>query len=935
MLHHLSARWGRSGVLLAVTLVGALAFTSSPALAAGKYVYNTKFQGALEEALVESSNGSFYPDGGIAIDKSSGPSAGDIYVINESNVDKLEVTGSGASVKVKLLCELGGSNLPSSAKPCSGTQAPEEVSYPSSIAVGPNGEVFALNGALGRIDEWDASGAFVRAVTGWSADASTDTSAGTFDFLQQMAVEPATGDLFVLEYDERIEGIALDKLKPNGSATPELMQRLTASDVPGASPGSWARTIAVDSSNNLYVLDEGDLEVLRFLPEASPHEGDTFEEAVSTLVGEPYTLTTDPTNGDVFLGYPGSIGWYGYDPSSTPPGKLTLVEEFLSTNASPTRPGSPAGLAVSSAGVVYAADIYPDGIDDFELNFLGGPPTVSTCTTSSITASSATLEGTVTPPESHATTYRFEYGATTPVEGPVTRSAGAPSVETEVTGLHPNTTYHDRLVENGPFGEEHGRYEEATFTTGPDATTAKLTGTLTRLHVGSSAGYYFEYGESTATASVGSGTSPVAVSADVTGLTPVSTYYCRIVASAAGGEAESVNEQFTTDVAVAGVTTSAATDVTSEGAVLNGALAPEGAPAEYFFEYGATSAYGHETAAETSSSGAEVQAAEAIAGLEPLSTYHYRLATRRVIEGKTYETYGADEAFTTNGAAPEVQSESASNVGSFSAQLQATINPANSATSYYFLYGTSPSSEQAFVPVGSIAGNGPIQATPETIQDLQPGITYYYHVVVESAFGKVEGPRGAEEKSFQTLPAQAPEVALAPPGEVTQTTATLSVTLNPQGLATVYEVHLVVNGADLLASAQSVAAGAAPQTSAYVLSGLVPGTTYQVLVRARNEAGEVESQVQSFTTTPSSVFALAQPLTPTLVPTPTFPAEKTTTPTIKPKSSTKAQKLAKALRACEKRSKQKRATCEKQARKKYAPATKRNARARRKASKRR
>jgi hypothetical protein len=918
MLHYLSTRWGRSGVLLAVTLVGALAFTSSPALAAGKYVFNTKFQPALEEALVESSDGSFYPDGGIAIDKSSSPSAGDIYVINESIVDKLEVTGSGASVKVKLLCELGGSNLPLSAKPCSGTQAPEEVTFPTSIAVGPNGEVFALNGGIGRIDEWDSSGAFVRAVTGWSADASTGTSAGTFDFLQEMAVEPATGDLFVLEYDERIEGNALDKLKPNGSATPELVQRLTASDVPGSNPGNWARAITVDSSNNLYVLDEGDLEVLRFLPEAFPHEGDTFEEAVSTLASEPYTLTTDPTSGDVFLGYPGSIGWYGYDPSSTPPGKLTLAEEFFSTNASPTRPGSPSGLAVSPAGVVYAADIFPDGIDDFELNFLGGPPAVSTCTTSSITASSATLEGTVTPPEGHATTYRFEYGATTPAEGPVTRSAAAPSVETEVTGLHPNTTYHDRLVENGPFGEEHGHYEEATFTTGPDATTAKLTGALTRLHVGSSAGYHFEYGESTATASAGSGTSPVAVSANVTGLTPVATYYCRIVASAAGGEAESVNEQFTTHVAVADVTTSAATDVTSEGAVLNGALAPEGVPAEYFFEYGATSAYGHETAAETSSSSGEAQVTEAIAGLEPLSTYHYRLATRRVIEGKTYETYGADEAFNTNGAAPEVQSESASNVGSFSAQLQATINPANSATSYYFLYGTSPNSEQAFVPAGSIAGNGSIQATPETIQALKPGTIYYYHVVVENAFGKVEGPRGSEEKSFQTLPAHSPDVALAPPGEVTQTTATLSVTLNPQGLPTVYKIDLTIDGADLLVAAQSAGEGSGPQTSTYVLSGLIAGTTYQVRVLARNEAGEVESQVQSFATTSSSVFVLAQPPTPTIAATPTFAPEKPTTPTIKPKSLTNAQKLAKALKACKRKPKSKRASCEKQARKKYA-----------------
>jgi hypothetical protein len=561
---------------------------------------------------------------------------------------------------------------------------------------------------------------------------------------------------------------------------------------------------------------------------------------------------------------------------------------------------------------------------------LGGPPAVSTCAISSITASGATLQGTVTPPEEHATSYKFEYGARTVEEGPVSYSEPPPVVTSEVSHLNPSTTYHYWVIEarTGIHGEEK------TVTTGPSETTAKLTGSITHLpQPGYTSGYYFEYGpgslpygNSTVEASAGAGTSAEPVSAVLTGLIPETIYDCRITANAAGGEGEGINAQFTTKPAVAAVTTGTASDVAPDGAVLNGSLAPEGMPAEYLFEYGTTSAYGHSTVGETSSSSATVLAAATLSDLQPLTLYHFRVVTRRVIEGRTYATHGGDEVFSTGGTGPEVQAESASSIGPFAATLEATINPGNAATSYYFLYGTSPADEQAFVPVGSIGGDGSIQADPETIQDLAPGTTYYYHVVVENAFGEVEGARGSGEKSFQTLPAQAPEVTLAPLGEVTQTTATATITLNPQGLATIYEVHLLVDGSDVLASAQAVGAEAAPQTSAYVLSGLVPGTAYQVVIRARNQAGEVESQVQSFTTTPSSIFALAQPPTPTLLATPTLTPPKTTTPTIEPKSSSKAQKLAKALKACRSKPRSKRAGCEKLARKKYSSPAKKKRR---------
>jgi hypothetical protein len=351
MLHYLSTRLGRSGALLAVSLLGGLALASSPALAVGKYVYNTKFEAAFSAALEESSSKS--PYAGITVDNSSSASAGDLYVANDGVVDKVEATGSGKTVKVKFLCELGGSNMQPSAKPCAGTQAPEELPYVTGAAVGPSGEVFVGNSAYERIDEFSASGDFVRALTGWSADASTGTSAGKFAYLENFAVEPASGDLFVGEYDPAIEGQAIDKLKLNGTATPELVQRLTVNSIPAGDSRGWVSSLAVDGNGDLYVADSSDYDVFRFLPGASANEGDTFDAAATIAYPRagngcnpekescepPKVLAADPTTDALFVTSGHEIEWYDYDSSSKPAGKLTLVEKF--SNTYPLRPEYP------------------------------------------------------------------------------------------------------------------------------------------------------------------------------------------------------------------------------------------------------------------------------------------------------------------------------------------------------------------------------------------------------------------------------------------------------------------------------------------------------------------------------------------------------------------------------------------------------------------
>src|SRR5439155_26712220 len=92
----------------------------------------------------------------------------------------------------------------------------------------------------------------------------------------------------------------------------------------------------------------------------------------------------------------------------------------------------------------------------------------------------------------------------------------------------------------------------------------------------------------------GSGTSPVAVSATITGLSPNTTYHFRISATNPGGTSNGADEAFKTQLVTAPtVLTAAASSITQPAATLNAPVNPnEGAVGECKFEYGTTTSYG-------------------------------------------------------------------------------------------------------------------------------------------------------------------------------------------------------------------------------------------------------------------------------------------------------------------------------------------------------
>lgn len=138
-------------------------------------------------------------------------------------------------------------------------------------------------------------------------------------------------------------------------------------------------------------------------------------------------------------------------------------------------------------------------------------------------------------------------------------------------------------------------------------------------------------------------------------------------------------------------------------------------------------------------------------GLQPDTTYFYRLQA----SNKSGTNPGEEEedgeftpphVFTTPG--PGLHGESVSSVASNSATLEATINPHEAATSYYFEYGrescaASPSSctVSSSAPEGAGSGEGDVEVAKH-VQDLEPDTIYHYRAVVVSdlKFSPTESP---------------------------------------------------------------------------------------------------------------------------------------------------------------------------------------------------
>jgi len=310
---------------------------------------------------------------------------------------------------------------------------------------------------------------------------------------------------------------------------------------------------------------------------------------------------------------------------------------------------------------------------------------------------------------------------------------------------------------------------------------------------------------------------------------------------------------FGAGVLVPGTSVQAPSGVEPTTAVLNGSVNPAGSEVmSCEFEYGTSTSYGESVPCEqTAGSGTSAVAVTAKpSGLQPDTTYHYRLNAANVDGGNAYEAGTNDEVFTTPGV-PRIDSESTEvksteKAGQTHATLKAQITPdslAEHETTYQFEYGeTEHYGTSIPVSPGDI-GSGEVPVSVEAaLSGLTVGTTYHYRVLAENEFGTEYGP----DQTFTTVAAVLIEGTSV--SKVTETSTTFNAQVDSLGTDThAYFQYGTANCAisrSSCADTPEVDVGSAEgyQSLSVHLQGLVPSTVYYYRVIATNALGTVEGE---------------------------------------------------------------------------------------------
>lgn len=195
------------------------------------------------------------------------------------------------------------------------------------------------------------------------------------------------------------------------------------------------------------------------------------------------------------------------------------------------------------------------------------------------------------------------------------------------------------------------------------------------------------------------------------------------------------------------VSTLSASSVTTNSAVLNAALNPNGATTSFYFQYGLTTNYNFFTSTNSLSVTAQTAITDAgvaslVTGLAPGTVYHYTLVAANVAGTNV----GTDATFQTAYLPPKVTMLEATNVTAGSATLRARVDTEGAATLCYFQYGTT-TNYGAFTRTNSLAAGTNGVAVEMSVSNLMSGTAYHYSLIAVSSGGTSAG----SSKDFSTL----------------------------------------------------------------------------------------------------------------------------------------------------------------------------------------
>ena len=595
-------------------------------------------------------------------------------------------------------------------------------------------------------------------------------------------------------------------------------------------------------------------------------------------------------------------------------------------------------------------------------------PTPVTEAASAFTATTATFAGTLAPlNEDVATKYYFEYnqgaqcsgGSTTTPEGEAGTGAGTRASATfNATGLQPAAEYTVCLVAANEFAAGESAHQQGPavhFNTpaGPPRIDSESAPELWPLEAkleaqidpdGQTTTYTFEYStqetggvlEGTITKVAGSkalpaGAADQSASVVTEPLVPAATYYYRVVATNDAGTTPGPVEQFATPAEQAPeIQGEGVSNITPTGATLEAQIEAHQQETGYSFEYSpeesvieegnGTVVPGGELTGDIAA-GFQNHATAEVAVLQPGTLYYYRVRAANGA-GAAPEFSPIIQSFRTS-SVPLVSTGSSQGVTASTVTLSGTVDPDGLPTIYYFQYGgTSAYGQQS--PIGEAGGATSSAPHAIFVNGLAPGHTYHYRIVASNENDGTLQTAYGQDQTF-TTPSTPPILTGTAVSNITQSSATITATLESQGLPTRYELQLGSTPGELQEQTSGNTTGVLPLELR--IGSLSPGTTYYYRLIATSLSGSSEPE-GAFTTVPGPAAATPA-ATLALIPYQSIAQlnakeaeedKKLPGPGVT-KTLTNAEKLKKALKACKKKKGTKRAKCEASARKKY-PASK-------------
>jgi DNA-binding beta-propeller fold protein YncE len=706
-----------------------------------------------------SGDGQFTGPAGVAVDQASN----DVYVVDGggSRVEKFEASGVFVAA---FGADVGGPGVNVCTTACGpGTQGSGDGQFsgPVGIAVDSSGNVYVVDSGNNRVEKFSSSGVYLSQIT------ATDPSCTkAFETPTAVAVAPASGALYVTDTKNN----RVVKVDPATGLCDGVFDSSIAASGTFSSPSG----VATDSAGTIYVLDSGNARVEKF---------DSAGAFLSVLDsgGSPNAVAVDATSKNVYVadGTPATGQIIEYDSTGT------VLETFGFGNVN-----FPKELTVDDA---LSKVFVIHGFVASEVLIFGQTtlPHTVTGAASGVTATSATVAGTVNP-EGTETSYTFQYGldttystgcSTPPCSSPSTPAGSGGSAvpaSAGLTELQPNITYHYRLVGTNAAGTTFGADE--TFKTEGEAptilgesssgvgpTAATLQAQINPNNQGTT--YTFEYSTSEAEVLAAKGTKLLGAAAlggfnlagepasvEASSLTPITVYYYRVLATnATGTTTDPTIEQFVTLPPPPSATTGAASGITRKAVALAGTVNPEGtgpgSETTWCFEYGADTTYSSGIAGAPGNAGpstSPVEVTAALNGLAPNTTYHYRLVAVNSLSttGQStacntrggYETDGEDQSFTTVALAPAVTTGLVVEATATTAILGGGIVPQGVDTKYHFEWGTTTAyGSNTPMPDGDAGSALNTRYVTAGIAGLASGTSYHYRLVAISSGGTTYG----------------------------------------------------------------------------------------------------------------------------------------------------------------------------------------------------